>query len=72
MTLMIDCSGSAREEIELTLELNPPPDFKTVQAAIEWAEEQMPMNTYFEVEGKNGRIWHQGHTRVPQRRYRAR
>jgi hypothetical protein len=67
MTLLIDTAGSAREEIELTLEFNPPPDFRTTEQAVEWAEEQMPINTYFEVQGKNGRIWYQGHTRMPRR-----
>jgi len=64
MTLFVDCSGSAREEIELELERNPPPDFKTIQDAIEWAEKHFPMNAYFEVWGKSRRIWYQGYVKM--------
>lgn len=64
MQLMIDVSGSAREEIETTLEFGPPPDFKKVHDAIDWAETNMPMNVYFEVWGHRGRVWFSGYTRT--------
>lgn len=67
MTLMIECSGSAKDEILTELEFNPPPDFKSVQEAIDWAEEHYPINTYFEV-WSNSRIWYQGHARLSGRR----
>lgn len=64
MTLMIECSGSAKDEILTELEHNQPPTFLTVQEATEWAEKHYPMNTYFEVWGRHNRIWYQGYTRV--------
>jgi hypothetical protein len=68
MTIQIDLndihSPNARRDVETQLEFDPPPDFKKVAAAVDWAETNLPMNVYFEVWGKNDRIWYQGWTKV--------
>lgn len=68
MTIQVATDGSAREEIEFILEYDPPPDFKKVQDAVNWAEINLPLNTYFEVWGKNDRIWFQGFNMVSRRK----
>ncbi len=60
MEIFIDCNGSAKEEIELTLEFNPPPQFKKVDQGIDWALENLPRGVYFELQGKNGRVFYSG------------
>lgn len=64
MQLMIDVSGSAREEIEIQLELGPPPYFNNVHDAIDWTDENLPINAYFEVWGKKNRIWYKGYVKT--------
>lgn len=61
MEIVVDCSGSAKEEIEFTLEFNPPPIFKKVEHGIDWAIQNLPIGTYFQLVAKNGRIFYEGY-----------
>ncbi|MGZ6477687.1 MAG: hypothetical protein ACXWQE_00215 [Bdellovibrionales bacterium] len=54
------CADS--EDVQALLEYYPPPTFFKLQYALDWADENLPVGTEYEVIGFGGRVLFQGNS----------